>query len=276
MNEDVRHEQDRARIEKLLEWIAVTPSGKDLVEFVRNTKLRIAFDESLYNGAAAFSPAPRCIRLSPYASEEHLAISLCHELRHAWQEREGLVLKSAKHVFDYLVNTRFAEADAFSFASQMAYELERAHPRLAFNKAAMKICKPVHLAFTKAVNGKNSDAAVTIARSKAFDAWFTAPIRSQYDHDALKAVRSFWYRRSQGIRNALSFNKKRTDGQAPYMSEEFLREFGAQTKGENYLEGKYLFDDLYIGNLSLWAERYIERTVTKYDQSDQSMIYDFL
>jgi hypothetical protein len=275
-DKDTQRADDKARIERLLMAFAKTESGAPLFDFVSDTKLRIAYDDKMAACEASFKPSPRKIVLSPYSTEEFQALSLAHELCHAVQEHKGLLLRKTDHLYDHLINVRFSEAAAFSFEAQMAWELQQAHPQSSYLKTALKGCRSVNKAFQHAATMSPQSVENGCARRIAFDAWFNDGLRKQYDYNALMAVRAHWQRRENGQRNALSFNKKRTPEQAPYMSEEFLREFGAMAADKNFLEKRNLMTDFYIGHLTNGAERLINRTTMKYAGSDESMIYDFL
>jgi len=275
-NTDTQRVDDKARIERLLAALAKTESGAPLFDFVNNTKLRITYDDKMAACEASFQPSPRKIVLSPYSTEEFQALSLAHELCHAVQEHKGLLLRKTDHLYDHLINVRFSEAAAFSFEAQMAWELQQAHPQSSYLKTALKGCRSVNKAFQHAATMSPQSVENGNARRIAFDAWFEDSLRKQYDYNALMAVRRHWQRCASGERNALSFNKKRTPAQAPYMSEGFLREFGEMAQGKNFLEKRELMSDFYIANLTSGAEKFINRTTLKYAHSDDSMIYDFL
>jgi hypothetical protein len=275
-DKDTQRADDKARIARILAAIGKTHSGASLFDFVKDTKLYITYDDKMAACEARFEPFPRKVVLSPYSTEEFQALSLAHELCHAVQEHKGLLLRKTHHLYDHLINVRFSEAAAFSFEAQMAWELQDAHGGSTYLKAALKGCTSVNKAFQRAAAVSPQSAENGSARLSAFDAWFNAGLRKQYDYNALMAVRRHWQRRENGQRNALSFNKIRTPEQAPYMSAEFLREFGEMAQGKNFLEKRDVMADFYIGNLTRGAENLMSRTTMKYALSDDSMIYDFL
>jgi hypothetical protein len=275
-NKDKQRAEDQARIERLLLAIGKTNSGAPLIDFVKDTKLRIVFDDTIGGREAIFKPSPRQVCLSPFSSEEYQALSLSHELCHAVQEHKGLILRRAHKLYDHLINVRFSEAAAYSFEAQMAWELQHAHPNAFYLKESLKGCKSVNKEFQRAAALSPTSVENGTVRRLAFDAWFKDGLRKQYDYEALRAVHGYWQRRANGQRNALSFDKKRTEDQPPYMSEGFLREFGEMTCGKNFLANRKLMTDFYIGNLSTGAEKLLYRTTKKFDESDHSLIYDFL
>lgn len=272
--QDLR-EQDRNMLVRVQDKLCEVPLGKSLVGTAKEKNVRFAYDESLSAGEATFKPCGVKVLLSPYSSFEQQVLSMSHELRHAWQDFSGLSSLKAQYLFDYIVNVRFSEADAFGVETQVAWEMDKKFP----NQGYWKHHKRAYKTMCKAFEAVASDAPETLENGKAlkaaFNGWFVDRIRPQYDQGAVTAVRNFWYRRNNNIRNALTLHRKRDD-LAPYMSEAFLREFGAMANGENYLEGVNLYSDYYLGKLSNVMERRIERTIRKYPESDDSEIYKHL
>lgn len=270
-----RRAEEKARTKRLLESLSKIEAGQGLFSTIDIKKLYVRYDEAIPVGEARFR-APYRVKLSPLGTEIEQALSTAHELRHYWQEKQGLTLTKASALYDNLIMMRFAEADAFSFETQVAWELDKLEPEKGYWRKFKRNYKDLCRAFEKSVEQSAQNADNGKAQKAAFNAWFAMPLRKQYDYNALKQVRDYWYRKSQGIRNGLVFHKKRGDDEAPLMSEEFLREFGQRADGSNYLAGVNLYSDYYIGNTTNAMERSMERTIRKYPDSDNSLIYDQL
>ncbi|MAH05327.1 MAG: hypothetical protein CL561_07195 [Alphaproteobacteria bacterium] len=273
--EKVRAE-DRARISLLLATLAETKTGAQLAAQMKSHKTRILYDERLPAGEAAYRAIGNSVALSPYGSEQAQLLSLGHELRHVWQEKQGLLLRRHIHIFDHVVNVRASEADAYATQVQIAWEQHKKDPRAGYWAAAKKDEGALCRVFEKVAQRSEKYVENGAARRAVFKAWLETAHCRQYDYKAMRAVRGYWKGKAQGQRQGFMFNMQRNDGQTPYMSEAFLKEFGQMANGQNYLQNMSLFKATRLMHTSAAQDRYIARTSEKYPGSDDSMIYDHL
>ena len=271
-----RLEEDKTHIAALKAALAQSASGAALLDCAAAYKTRIIFDDDIASGDAAFRPDRNVVALSPFGRERALVLSLGHELRHAWQEKQGLLLRRHIHLFDHIVNVRISEADAYATEVQIAWELNQAAPKAGYWTQMKKTQGNLCRAFTLVAEQGEVGIEAGTARRAAFDTWLKSSHCRQYDYNAIAAIKGYWYRKAHGIRNAMVFNKTRSEDQPPYMSAGFLNEFGEMANGRNYLEGRNLLAQDFVIQTTAAQDRKIARIVEKYPGSDDSLIYNHL
>ncbi len=232
-SERIRQERIK-RVDVLKDMLSQIPTGKELLALAEEKNFYISFVSGL-NSLAKYLPRTR-IQLSYVYPISRQAPILAHELRHAWQEFNGLALRQKKDALDNIVNVRFGEADAFATEAQVAWELTQYKVDPEAWTVFKKHNKEIATAYERAV--KASPKAVTsgLARSRAFEAWFKTGHKDSYDQSALEQVRVYAARSRNGQRIAREFDAKRPEGAPSRRSAAFLRQFGKTANGQNYLD----------------------------------------
>jgi hypothetical protein len=264
--------QRKEKLAEVKECLRSIPTGKMLMDFADENIHLIYFKEDI-DGHAIYKDT-RSIVLNPKSSKELLCAFLAHELRHGWQDKQGLSMKRVTKVMDGLVNKRFCEADAFAVEAQVAWELTQ-HKILpdAWN-VYRKENKKLALAYEQAVS-KNRNAAENGKAMKAvFNAWFKTSFKNTYDKSSLEDSQRQLQNVFNGKRAYPLSDEKRKEGQSPRMSIDFLREFGQVSDGVNYLEGVNTHSSYYIGKVSQPNLKRIDNLNRKYPEQHSASLID--
>lgn len=226
-------EKKSARIQELTDQLRQIPTGKMLMDFADHKQMFIRFSDRI--DSLALYSSSRFVYISTKCPKRLQVMALAHELRHAWQDHHGLILKRVTNVRDGIVNGRFEEADAFAIEAQICWELS-AH---GVNREAWPAYKRENKAIAKAfeAEARRSKGAMNGKSLKAaFDAWFKTFHRASYDFDHIKDSERQLDNVARGKRAYVETDKRRTEEQPERMSRGYLREFGAVANGINYLE----------------------------------------
>ena len=228
-----RIEEKRARITELTDQLRQIPTGRMLMQTFDEKDIWVFFRSDL-DCLGKYKPS-KFVHLSTRCPEEIQVLVLAHEIRHAWQDHEGIALLRRTNVRDTLIKNRFLEADAFAIEAQIAWELtSNGVDRKAWfvykkrNKEIAEAFETSARTEKGAFNGK--------ALKAAFDAWFSTYHRASYDSESIRETRFQLDRVQEGRRATVETDKKREAGEPERMSADYLREFGRVANGVNYLE----------------------------------------
>ncbi|MEQ1666281.1 MAG: DUF6782 family putative metallopeptidase, partial [Bdellovibrionales bacterium] len=121
--------RDEKRLIKIKALVASVPEGQELLDMAKNKGCQILFDYSLILTTVAgnYSSTKNLIKLSPTASFKtgDLIRTLCHELRHLWQNEQ---LENAKDIIFLplelqLAHQRIREGDARAYSTYLCQKI---------------------------------------------------------------------------------------------------------------------------------------------------------
>ncbi len=257
---DWQRQHDAARVNELREIMRRTATGREMIEFAEQENVRIFFSGKVED-CAIYRPSSH-ILMSQRLPRKLQPIVLGHEIRHAWQERQGLLLYKATNIADAIVHTRFAEADAYALEAELAWELEQG----GIIKGAWAYYKKQETKLSTAFERAAANPAAVktgAARRAAFDAWFRTSHKDAYDSFTIDDCAS----QCENIRNGkpahIMVDPPRPQGAPLKLSKEYLREYG-QIAGGNYLADADTHSDLYTGGLSKENKEEIGRLAKHY------------
>lgn len=231
------------RLNHLKKRLAKNAKGKALLDFASGANISISFDASLPDGIYGKTDDRKTgvfnVYLNPRAGNDILVSMLYHELRHAKQQAEGLLLHSGtennqpvewpvKNPAAFFVINKIAEADAFARQVELSFETD------ARTKRAMsRHCSPVFNAYNTA--HKQNRGGRENALLMAFAA-FTKHSSEIYDQTCLKEL-------TERIERYEAFKKNQPELAAVFFDtpEKFplttgiIREFTKLEDGKNYL-----------------------------------------
>ena len=261
--QEMRAAQKR-RIAKLLDILRQVPAGRALMDFSDERGLRISFSDRLEGRNAAYRRG-RSVLLSTRSKQTLQPLFLAHEIRHAWQDHNGLLLQRMINIDDAIVNQRFTEADCFSLEPQLAWELEQADIVKGIWKAYKKDQRTLAQAFENAAKAGPRAIKNGTARRAVFNEWFRTAYKNDYDTDTINNCRRQCENVAQGRRAYVASEKRRAADAPPRMSVGYLREFGMASGSKNYLENANTHCDFYTGRLSSANRRRLEKLCAQYD-----------
>lgn len=245
------------RICELLDMLGQIPTGKLLLETVKDRRLSVSFNSDVEGHAATVNS--RFIRLNPKIPAALQPVYLAHEIRHVWQDNEGLILRRKVNVVDSLVNSRFAEADAFAIEAQIAWELTK-HNVLPDAWSVYSRKNPDIASACKDSVKRDANTGMNGNMMRAvFNRWFNSPYKDSYDNGSIENSRAQLLRRASGRAATQEFEKQRLDGAPERMSSKFLQEFGRVAGGHNYLSDIDTTNAFYTGYISKKNQKAIDR-----------------
>lgn len=119
-------------LEKAVEILSQSPTGRDVLEQMTKEGYRIVFDDRRTGDRGAgglCDPADKLIILRGHDNPEYLALLLGHESVHAVQNTRHDLFPSTRHKPEVGIKMSFAiEADAYAQQSQIALELAYGDP----------------------------------------------------------------------------------------------------------------------------------------------------
>ena len=257
-----RHEEQKNHIAKMKILLRTTPTGAALIDFAESNRVLIAYSDDIPGRHARYRC--RTVLLSTSSPRALMPLYLAHELRHAWQDANGLLIQKMTNAADAIINERFCEADAFTIEAQLAWELEQTGKvnnlwaRYARNE------KQIAGAFGAVARHVPDALENGCAARAAFNAWFKTPHKDRYDRKALKNIEAQCERIAQGGRAYPITDKARTAEQGERLSISFLREFGACANGVNYLANANTHAPLYTEHFARSTLFKIQRMARKY------------
>lgn len=245
-------------INNYLKILSKSEAGRALVKMAEEMDIRFAVDTQA-GVYGYYSPTENLVAVNPKVDEGRVVATLAHELRHAWQFKQGFHTKIEHSPRDNIWMMRAMEADAEANSLRVCAELAEAgypealqsHVQSEYGDEAMAFMHQVQQDPESLKNGK--------AQRAAFDQWFAKNWRrNAYDKHSADYLEHFLF--------AIDHTKK-TKGFTP-MTAKWLEGLGEQPDGKNYLKGKgamLLDDDFYKEGVTRDIEErleHIERRLT--------------
>lgn len=110
---------DQVRIRDIRRLMAKSPLGKELLNWADENGIRIEMDHQTKAGGYYY-PGYKIVALNAASDNLTLVGTLAHEIRHAWQDSQGMIpslsdnLAQLQAPEDYITQIKFIEADAFA------------------------------------------------------------------------------------------------------------------------------------------------------------------
>ncbi|MCQ2914338.1 MAG: hypothetical protein MJ247_04005 [Alphaproteobacteria bacterium] len=163
------------RMEKLKGMLKKTKIGRETLAFLDEKGSGLGFEEMPYYGY--FSPDENRVAISPKYSDEDLAITLVHEIRHARQD--SIMTNTSPDMVPgtLLKNGFLIEADACAAECVLAHEMLEMGDRSIFEAHQKTAYAPMSTAFEKEFD-KSHDWDK--ARSAALMEWVNLPVKPGY------------------------------------------------------------------------------------------------
>jgi len=121
---DIRDKYDHERIANIRALIQNSSHGKAILDWAdTHSNVTILMDHQCEKAIGYYCTGANVIGLNSRYSDEELTNTLCHELRHCWQDHNDLIATTALTPQEQSFQTRFTEADAFAYGNIVYYEL---------------------------------------------------------------------------------------------------------------------------------------------------------
>lgn len=165
------------RMERLKKMLSESKTGRQTLEFLAEKGSDIVFEPMKYYGY--FSPDNNLVALNPAKSDEDLAITFVHEVRHAWQDSQMESTSPEYNPKTFLMCGFAIEADACAAEVMYAHEMRETHPEIweAHQKTRYA---GMSTAFDKKLQETGD---VNQARAEALLNWYYLPVKPGYTSD---------------------------------------------------------------------------------------------
>lgn len=175
---------DKSRLEELISVLRTTKSGKRLLDDAQEAGITIT-TASLRGSHGSYSHEKKLVSLDTSGSVHRQVVTLAHELRHAQQFKNGILLDAFKDApKDYLHSQGLIEADANAASCVVAWDLKQQgnpKPLEEFAKEHPLVAEP----FIRAAEKTGAD--MNQAAKEAFFGWFNDTyIRNSYEKNYLR------------------------------------------------------------------------------------------
>ncbi len=169
-----RVDQSPARLERLKKMLSESKTGQQTLDFLEQKGSKIIFEKMNYYGY--FSPDNNLVALNPAMSDEDLAVTFVHEMRHAWQDSQMDTTSPEMTPKSFFVSGFAIEADACAAEVMYAHEMREKNPKIwaAHQKSNYA---PMSTAFEKTFK-ETGDAEK--ARADALLKWYDLKVKSSY------------------------------------------------------------------------------------------------
>ncbi len=169
-----KSDQSPERLERLKKMLSESKTGQQTLEFLEQKGSKIIFEKMNYYGY--FSPDNNLVALNPAMSDEDLAVTFVHEVRHAWQDSKMETTSPEMTPKAFLVSGFAIEADACAAEVMYAHEMREKNPKIwaAHQKSGYA---PMSTAFEKTFKATGD---VEKARADALLTWYDLKVKSSY------------------------------------------------------------------------------------------------
>ncbi|MBO4519994.1 MAG: hypothetical protein J5787_02190 [Alphaproteobacteria bacterium] len=169
-----KSDQSPKRMERLKKMLSESKTGRQTLEFLKGKGSQMIFEPMDYYGY--FSPDKNLVALNPAMSDEDLAVTFVHEVRHAWQDSKMDTLSPEMTPKSFFLNGFEIEADACAAEVMYAHEMREKNPKIweAHQKSPYA---PMSTAFEKEFE-KTGD--LEKARMAALLTWYELPLKKNY------------------------------------------------------------------------------------------------
>lgn len=163
------------RMERLKKMLSESKTGKQTLDFLDQKGAKLIFEKMDYYGY--FSPDNNLVALNPAMSDEDLAVTFVHEVRHAWQDSQMETTSPEMTPKAFLISGFEIEADACAAEVMYAHEMREKNPKIweAHQKSPYA---PMSSAFEKSLKESGD---VNKARSDALLAWYGLKVKNSYE-----------------------------------------------------------------------------------------------
>tara|TARA_B100001123_G_scaffold318714_1_gene357231 strand:- start:510 stop:1754 length:1245 start_codon:yes stop_codon:yes gene_type:complete len=248
-------------------------AGRALIDMAEEMGVKFAIDQQA-GVYGYYSPSENLVAVNPKVDDGRAIATLAHELRHAWQFKNGYHTKLDFSPADNIWMMRAMEADAEANSLRVAAELADAghpevlqsHAQSEYGDEAMAMVHMLQKDPEAIKNGK--------AQRAVFDQWFSKDWRRKaYDKHSIDYLEHFAF--------VLDDNRK-TKGFTK-IDTEWLQGLGQQPDGGNYLAPRKgemdLDDDFYTGGVTAEVKErldHLERRLDgKKNSGDEGTTYQF-
>lgn len=162
------------RMERLKKMLSESKTGRQTLEFLDQKGSTMVFEKMKYYGY--FSPDKNLVALNPKMSDEDLAVTMVHEIRHAWQDSQMQTTSPEMTPKSFFVSGFAIEADACAAEVTYAHEMRKTNPKIwdAHQKSGYA---PMSTAFEKTFKETGD---VDKARADALLTWYDLKVRQSY------------------------------------------------------------------------------------------------
>ncbi|MBR1777705.1 MAG: hypothetical protein IJ752_03860 [Alphaproteobacteria bacterium] len=220
-----RADQSPQRMERLKKMLSESKTGKQTLDFLEEKGSKLVFEKMQYYGY--FSPDNNLVALNPAMSDEDLAVTFVHEVRHAWQDSQMQTTTPEMTPKAFLVSGFEIEADACAAEVTYAHEMREKNPKIwdAHQKSPYA---PMSTAFEKTFKETGN---VEQARSAALLTWYDLKVKNHYSDTYVDYM--------SAVAKEL---KKQKEMEPQYFAEDRSSKLIVDTLGKDY-EGKQFFTD---------------------------------
>jgi len=218
-------DQSPKRMERLKKMLSESKTGRQTLEFLKEKGSKMIFEKMDYYGY--FAPDKNIVALNPAMSDEDLAVTFVHEVRHAWQDSQMETTTPEMTPKSFLVSGFEIEADACAAEVMYAHEMREKNPKIwdAHQKSPYA---PMSTAFEKEFE-KTGD--VEKARVAALLTWYELPLKKNYANTYVDYM--------SAVAKEL---KKQKELEPQYFAENRSSQLIVDTLGKDY-DGKQFFKD---------------------------------
>ena len=163
------------RMERLETMLKKSQIGRETLAFLDEKKTKLGFEEMKYYGY--FSPDENRVALNPEFSDEDLAITFIHEMRHARQDSIMKNTSSEMTPETLLKNGFMIEADACAAECVFAHQMKELGDDSILKAHQKTVYAPMSTAFEREF-AKSHD--MDKARNAAFLEWYKLPVKPGY------------------------------------------------------------------------------------------------
>ena len=169
------YDQSPERMERLKKMLMKSQIGRETLDFLKEKGSDLVFEDMKYYGY--FAPDKNLVALSPRFSDEDLAITFVHEVRHARQDSIMSNTTPDMTPQTMLKNGFLIEADACAAECVLAHQMMDKGDKSIFEAHQKTAYAPMSTAFEKEF-AKSKDW--NKARDAAFMEWFHLPVKPSY------------------------------------------------------------------------------------------------
>ena len=257
--EPMGQEEAVQTINRYMKILSKSEAGKALLEMADEMGVKFAIDQQA-GVYGYYSPSENLVAINPKVDDGRAIATLAHELRHAWQFKNGYHTKLDYSPKDNIWMMRAMEADAEANSLRVAAELADAghpevlqsHAQSEYGDEAMAMIHMLQKDPKAIENGK--------AQRAVFDQWFSKDWRRKaYDKHSIDYLEHFAF--------VLDDNRK-TKG-FEKIDTEWLKGLGTQHDGSTYLEHRKgemdLDDDFYTAGITAEVQARLDHLERRLD-----------
>jgi hypothetical protein len=191
INIHAENEKDKQNIIGLVNKLCKSEHGKKALEFAKENDVTF-FTTKDNSMGGCYIYDQNCVLINSNFSKSYQLATLAHELRHAYQFRDGRPYFSAPYsdVKSYTMGTRALEADAVAFEHVCMWEIGQATNKRIWGNIKKDYPK-VSSAVEKAA-GKDGKLDIYKAMENGFKGWFKDPyLRNFYEKEHMDYNKSY-------------------------------------------------------------------------------------